>query len=102
MVAFNWVKENLVLGCIVRLKKLIEDEDIEIAKKEARRYKLKLCDWSRNEWWFHQWHSVFEIVEFDLRRDLIDSAYEMLEQAEFQLSITEPSFSKVSVKQSKA
>ncbi|AAQ94377.1 ORF B64 [Sulfolobus virus Kamchatka 1] len=64
---------------------------------------MKFCDWSRKEWWFHQWHSVFEMVEFDLRRGLIDSAYATLEQAEFQLSVmTSPSFSKASVKQSKA
>ncbi|ARM77157.1 hypothetical protein B6F84_10310 [Acidianus manzaensis] len=73
-----------------------------MAIKYARKAKQLYCDKARKDWWYRQWHSAFESIEYDLRRGFIDLSYETLEQAEFHASVmASPAFSKASIKQSR-
>ena len=92
-----------VRGLLEMVREAIENDEIELAIRIAREAKFKYNDLARRDWWYRQWHSVFESVEFDLNRGLVEEAYRVLEQAIFHASvITSPSFSRTSVRQRRA
>ena len=89
---------KFVQGCLARLARVrgllemvreaIENDEIELAIRIARLAKFKYNDLARKDWWYRQWHSVFESVELDLRRGLVEEAYKTIDQALFHASVT--------------